>query len=136
MKYYSEKISLCERDSKNLFKVAKHLLEGPNEGVLPVDKTSTDLAQDFSDFFIKNIETIRNKITSKSWSNMNKVMIGSDADSPMTVSRISFCNDERDQESDESDRKFTKKTFELDPIPICLLKKCLNELLPILTKIQ
>ena len=65
---------------KNLFKVAKHLLEGPNEGVLPIDKMSADLAQDFSDFFINKIETIRNDITSKSKSNMNNVMLGTDAD--------------------------------------------------------
>ena len=39
-------------------KVAKHLLEGPNEGVLLVGKLSADLAQNISDFFINKIETI------------------------------------------------------------------------------
>ena len=41
---------------------------------------SADLAQDFSDFFINKTETIRNYITSKSKSNMNNVMLGTDAD--------------------------------------------------------
>ena len=51
---------------KNRIVSAKHLLEGPNEGFLHIDKMSADLAQDFRDFFINNIETIRNDITSKS----------------------------------------------------------------------
>ena len=42
------------------------MLEGPNEGVRPAGKMSADLAQDFSDFFINEIETIVNDITSKS----------------------------------------------------------------------
>ena len=59
LNYYSEKISF-QRDPNKLFKVAKHSLEGQNEGVLPISKMSDDLAQDFSDFFINKIETIRN----------------------------------------------------------------------------
>ena len=50
MNYYSEKIAACHRDPSNLFKVAKHLLEGSNEIVLPVSKMSADHVQDFSDF--------------------------------------------------------------------------------------
>ena len=58
---YSEKIVLFQGDPKNLeFKFAKHLSEGPNEGVLHIDKMSADLAKDYSDFFINKIETIRN----------------------------------------------------------------------------
>ena len=102
LNYYSEKITSCHRDPKNLFKIAKHLLEDPNECVLPVGKLSADLAQDFCDFFINKIETIRNDITSKS--NVNNIMIGSDANIPLTVLRIGFrsCNDEWNLESDRS----------------------------------
>ena len=74
LSYYSEKILLCESDPKNLFKVGKHLFEGPNDGVMLVGKTFADLAQAFSDFFINNIDTIRNDITSKSKPNV-KVML-------------------------------------------------------------
>ena len=65
----------------NLFKIPKHLLEGPNEGVLPVGKLSAYLAQDFSDFFINKNETIRNDITSSSKSNVNYVLFRCDANS-------------------------------------------------------
>ena len=74
LNYYPEKIASCHRDPNYLFKVAKHLLEGPNEGVLHIGKMSADLAQYFSDFFINKIETTRNDITSKSKSNVNNVM--------------------------------------------------------------
>ena len=59
LNYYSENIASFQGDPKNLFKVAKHLLECLNEGVLPIDKMSADIAQAFSDFFIKKIETFR-----------------------------------------------------------------------------
>ena len=40
---YTEKIALCQCDQNNLFKVAEHFLEGPNDNVLPVGKIAEDL---------------------------------------------------------------------------------------------
>ena len=45
--YYSQKIASFQRDSKNLFKVAKHLFEVLIKSVLPVRKMFADFAQRF-----------------------------------------------------------------------------------------
>ena len=40
LNYYSEKIASFQPDPENLFKVAKHLLEGPDDGI-PWTRNST-----------------------------------------------------------------------------------------------
>ena len=63
--YYSEKVESSERDQKSLFKITKHLLDGPSEVALPSDKKPKELVQGFSDFFIYKVETIINGIASQ-----------------------------------------------------------------------
>ena len=58
IEYYSHKVESCGHDQKNLFKITKTLLGGANEVILPNNKSSKKLAQDFSDFFIDKIEDI------------------------------------------------------------------------------
>ena len=102
------------------------MLEGQNEGVLPVGKISADLAQNFSDFFINKIENIRNDITYKYKSNVNNVKLGSDADS--SIDRL--------EEFAPATMSQIKKAIESSPNKSCtwLLNSCLHELLPIFTK--
>ena len=90
----------------------------PKEDVLPIGKMSAGLAQDFSDFVNKIKE--RNDITSKSKSNMDNVMLGTDADysidclekfAPATMSEIKKLIE-----------RSSTKSCELDPKPTWLLK--------------
>jgi len=64
IEYYSHNIESCGHDQKNLFKITKTLLGGANEVILPTNKSSKKLAQDFSDFFIDKTEDIRTGISS------------------------------------------------------------------------
>jgi len=64
IEYYSHKVESCGHDQKNLFKITKTLLGGANEVILPTNKSSKKLAQDFSDFFIDKTEDIRTGISS------------------------------------------------------------------------
>ena len=74
--YYSEKIKSCRNDYKNMFKITKHLLGmSSDEPVLPSNKSVKELAQEFSDFFINKIETIRHGIASGNQSNSNPLDI-------------------------------------------------------------
>lgn len=59
------------RDQWGFKKITKHVLEGPSEADLPSGKSSSELAQDISDFFIKKIETTRNDITSEPMHNLD-----------------------------------------------------------------
>ena len=59
IEYYSHKVESCGHDQKNLFKITKNLLGDTNEVILPTNKSSKKLAQDFSDFFIDKTEDIR-----------------------------------------------------------------------------
>ena len=66
--YYSDKVSSCGNDQKSLLCVTKHLLQGSAEASLPSGKSSNELAQGFSDFFIDKIQGIRNDIASQAGS--------------------------------------------------------------------
>ena len=86
----------------------------------------------FQRLLYKKNETIRNNITPKSKPNVINVMLGNDADSsidcledfaPVTMS-----------ETRNVIGSSPSKSCKLDPIPTWLLKSCLRELLPVLTK--
>ena len=61
--YYSDKVSSYGKDQKSLHTITKHLLLGSTEAALPTGKSSNELAQNFSDFFIDKVQGIRNDIT-------------------------------------------------------------------------
>ena len=52
------------RTRKALHKISKHLLHRSTEAALPTGKSSNELAQSFSDFFIDKVRGNRNDITS------------------------------------------------------------------------
>ena len=131
--YYSDKVSSCGNDQKSLHKITKHLLQGSTEASLPSGKPSNELAQGFSDFFIDKIQGIRNDIASQAGSGLDTFKFDSDKLS------MDNCLVEFAPASEEEIKKVIKsspdKSCELDPIPTWLLKSCLPELLPFLTKI-
>ena len=123
----------CTLHQKSLHKITKHLLLGSTEAALPTGKSSNELAQNFSDFFIDKVQGIRNDITSHA---------GSDPDTfKYDTNKLSMDNSlsEFTPVSEAGVQKVIKrspdKSCELDPIPTWLLKSCLPELLPLVTKI-
>ena len=127
--YYTEKVESCQNDSKSLFRITKNLLGTDSEAKLPKNDSSSQLAQDFSDFFINKIEKIRTDISSEpnpveNYKEIPKLDKSLDKLAPTTPEEIKKII----QES-------PCKSCELDPIPTWLLKACIDELLPALTNI-
>ena len=135
IQYYSEKIDSYENDKKHLFKVTKDILGCAKEVVLPSNKNSKELANEFSDFFTDKIERIRDDIKTKNQQFPQTVTsTQDDIDLPPTSHLNSFIPVTSKDVCGIIKRSPTK-SCELDPIPTWLLKQCLNELSPILTNI-
>ena len=132
LSYYSDKVESCGRDQKSLFKVTKHLLGDSNETRLPSSQSPKALAQTFSDFFISKIETIRSDISSKNTTNEAHVEM---SDQIQLETYLTDFTPTTHQEVKAIILKSPNKSCELDPIPTWLLKSCIDELLPVLTKI-
>ena len=111
--YYSDMVSSCGNDQKSLHKITKHLLQGSTEASLPSGKSSNELAQAFSDFFIDKIQGIRNDIASQAESGLDIFKIDSDKVS------LDNCLVEFTPASEEEIQKVIKsspdKSCELDP---------------------
>ncbi len=60
--YYSELIDQCSGDTRNLFKVVSSLSKVRNENPLPAHTDLGQLANEFGEFFYRNIELIRTEI--------------------------------------------------------------------------
>ena len=130
--FYSDKIESCGRDQKALFKVTKSLLGRKEEVVLPNSSSAKDLAQNFSDFFINKIDGIRTKIRSETNNSPSEIITEElDTDKPKLVEFIPVTENEVRKLISKSQ----SKSCELDPIPTWLLKECLDELLPTITKL-
>ena len=129
----SDKVSSCGNDQKSLHKITKHLFQGSTEASLPSGKSSNELEQCFSDFFMDKIQGLRNDKASQAGSGLDTFKFDSDKLS-MDNCLVKFA-----PASEEEIQKVIKsspnKYCELDYIPTCLLKSCLPELLPFLTKI-
>ena len=97
--------------------------------MLPSDTSDISLAERFSDFFASKIESIKDILKNSS---------NTDISIPISDS----CNSsfsEFSPVSEDSVRdiimKSSSTSCSLDPIPTWLLKKCLDELLPVITRI-
>jgi hypothetical protein len=131
VEYYTSKIEACGRDHKSLSKITKNLLGDTNEVILPSYSSPKQLANQFSDFFIGKIETIRNNISSQIQTDSDLDSIETDYIGVNFVEFTQTCEDE----IKSIIKKSANKSCDLDPIPTWLLKDCLDELAPVMTKI-
>ena len=129
--FYSDKVESCGRDQKSLFKVTKNLLGKQEEIILPASPSAKELAQDFSDFFINKIDLIRSKIRSETKNGTTGN--GTEEQVSEAVEFLEFTPVTK-VEIRKLILKSQSKSCELDPIPTWLLKECLEEILPSLTK--
>ncbi|XP_060553020.1 uncharacterized protein LOC132714233 [Ruditapes philippinarum] len=131
--FYAEKIESCGRDQKTLFKVTKNLLGRTDEVVLPVASSSADLAQEFSDFFVDKIDKIRDKIRSET--NIQAVQVDTQECMNSEIDELVEFTPVTENELRKVISKSQSKSCELDVLPTWLLKECLDELVPSLTKL-
>ena len=118
-----------------MFKITKTLLDGPSKVSLPTGKTAQELSQEYGDFFIDKVEKIRSQIISQNQTKFdNLTQIDENKNQHEIVNRLTEFNPDPKKKSKKVVTHSTNKSCELDPIPTWLLKLCLQELLPILTK--
>ena len=125
--YYNGKITEAAGDQKVLFRVVESLLH-KKTSALPTNNSSQALASDFSDYFCKKIETIRNQFDN----NDTK-------DEPLCEHH---CECSMDTFTPLSEIEVTKiihssssASCALDPIPTWLIKDCLDVLIGPITKL-
>ena len=125
VRYYPDKVESFGNDQKSIFKITKHLLGASKDIILSSNDSSKKLAQDFSDFFINKIEMIISDISSSE--SVQELVPSDDLLTEFTPATP--------REVEQMILLSPNKYCELDPIPTWLLKSCLAELLPVLTKI-
>ena len=129
--YYAEKVEAAASDTKSLFRVTNHLLHGKQKGsALPSDSSPKDIAQKFGVFFTSKIEKIRSDIMQEKTETATEQTIEASSCSKLTEFLPASQN-----EIKKIIEKSPVKSCELDPIPTWLLKSCLDELLPLITRI-
>ena len=128
--YYCNKIEDKEQDSKELFRLAKSLLGQSNTTILPDHKSPKELAERFNDFFTQKVQNIRDDIAKKDPTpEINETSMHSNVEMLTSFTNVTI------EEVEKLIQKSGNKSCELDPIPTWLLKKCLDPLLPLITKI-
>ena len=126
-KYLSDLISKNRGNSREMFKALNYALHRKVNPPLPPHDDDTALANDFSDFFDEKISKIRSEL---------------DRNNPRPFDEMNTFNgtkltDFREMTQDEVKVILNKmsKSCKLDPLPLWLVKECIDEFLPIVTNI-
>ena len=131
--FYSTKIEECGKDQKKLFKLTKNLM-GSNSNVnLPHFTSAELLADKFSNYFMRKATIIRNKIISDTPNSTGDIYM--DADIMFNGNMLEMFRPTSEVEVKEIIIKSPNKSCDLDPLPTWLLKKCVDQLLPLITAI-
>ena len=126
--YWSGEIMEASGNQKKLFSIIKSLCDDTRENPLPSHSSVAELANDFGNFFKSKIDNIRKQLDTSPCTRAQST--------PMTQPSATFDSfvplSEQEVRKLIMDSKST--TCDLDPIPTWLLKKCVDILLPVLTK--
>ncbi len=126
-KYYSRLIEDCGSDQKALFKVINTLFQKDCNTQFPESESMDILAEEFSDFFITKIQRIRNKLDSLS--------VHTGHIDTVCQSRLDCFKALTEEDVRKLIQKSPCKSCDLDPMPTELLRKCLDLLIPVITRI-
>ena len=129
--YYNSKVQECGDDARAIFRIVNNLLHKKGS-VLPTCDSISNLAQDFSDFFITKVAKIQKELV-EIRDNSSAFMLG-ELESPCTAIMDEF-RPIAQTEVKSLIAKSGNASCDLDPIPTPLLKECQDTLLPVLTNI-
>ena len=120
-------ISQNRGNSRNMFKALNHALHRNTTPPLPPSRNDTELANDFINFFDQKIQKIRTKLDEKS------TLLHTDSASFRGQQLRQF----RTMTQSEIRKILNKmsKSCSLDPLPLWLVKECIDDFIPIITKI-
>ena len=132
--YYKQYIDDNSLDQGRLFRASKRLLNLQVDKALPPHMDARVLANEMGEYFVRKINAIRSEL------NADDHSATSGASSLITTAPSSNGTEfsEFTLLSEESVRRIAAssiKTCVLDPLPSSILTFCLDELLPVLTKI-
>ena len=125
--YHRSQIAGC--DDRQLFKLVDRLSKPFNAPALPDHKCKKDLANDFSGFFHGKVRKLRDTLDNLKCTDLSVEIHESANSSFASFSHVS---------TDEVQKiiiKSANKSGALDPVPTDLLKKCLDPVLPHITRI-
>ena len=131
-RYYSELIAELSSDPRELFRTLETLLKGRTERLYPPVTSPEVLPNRFADYFEQKISNIRTELDLRRTEVQNPSPDSSQRHSdaqlghftPVTTTQLANLIS-----------KTARKSCDLDPIPATVLRECLSNLLPIITKI-
>ena len=131
-RYYSELVAEPSSDPRELFRTLETLLKGRTERLYPPVTSPEVLPSRFADYFEQKISNIRTELDLRRTEVQNPFPDSSqrhnDAQlrqfTPVTTTQLANLIS-----------KTASKSCDLDPIPATVLRECLSNLLPIITKI-
>ena len=121
----SESVLECNTDNKKLYKLASSLMGMKKENQLPEYDSKEELANQFAEFFIAKIQTIRDKLDDLPLYDLQ------DSSPPKLSSLEPLTNEEVKQIVKEMPAKYC----DLDAVPTSIIKEALDLLLPTLVKL-
>ena len=128
--YYRSKVEDYGNDPKRLFALTKHLMGDTNECQLPKSDSNTVLANQFCDFFHGKIDAIRDYL-----SNNRDPSATFSSDVRFSGKTLDVLVPVTEDEIRKIVITAASKSCELDPLPTCSFKECLDVLLPRVTSI-
>ena len=129
-KYYSEFIEKNSKDQSKLYKASKSVLNLKKNLPLPPCVDELKLANDVGAFFIRKICDIRSKLDDREHQPVEEY----NTQNKSTDVRFSKFSILFEIEVNKMILDSNKKSCALDPVPTTLLIKCLDELVPSLTR--
>ena len=129
--HYKDFVSENSDNQRSLFKAANVLLETPKLELLPPHSSAAQLANDVGEFFIRKISDIRADLDSLTHLPASHLPPGKRFTGPQLFTNFTPM-------TPESVKRLIveapTKSCPSDPIPTSLLKECLDELLPVITR--
>jgi hypothetical protein len=121
----SDEIIKCKGNTKELYKIFKRITGARTENPMPVGLTDEHVANNFSDFFMDKITTIRDSL----------LHIQAYDPACRHTCKLSDFHAYTEAEVQKIINSMSSKSCELDAMPTYLLKEVLPSVLPIITKI-
>ena len=120
--HYHNKLSGAD-NHKDVYSIAKSLLFGPKVQKLPINDSVQDLSEQFADYFIKKIVTIRNGLC-------QNINTDNQCDETGVISILGSLNPATNEEISKIIRSSASKSCDLDPIPeLALITPLLKKVL-------
>ena len=132
--HHKESLRASSGDTKTLYKKLNRLLGNESQD-LPKHLDSVRLSEDFKDFFAEKVNKIRRDIIAEDSDVTLEEHISEEISDPTLNCRLDGFSPVSAKDLKDLVSKMSNKFCCLDPIPTFLLKKCVDELTPILLHI-